>query len=61
MVGEIGGSLNKMTFDTVTHDQHPAYVENIIITLADDIDMSKLQFNNPDKTFNNKRTGCRHI
>ena len=49
MVGEIGGSQNKMIFDTVTHDQHPAYVENINITLADDIDMSKLQFNNPDK------------
>ena len=49
MVGEIGGSRNKMVFDTVTHDQHPAYVENINITLADDIDMSKLQFNNPDK------------
>ena len=40
MVGEIGGSQNKMIFDTVTHDQHPAYVENINITLADDIDMS---------------------
>ena len=49
MVGEIGGSQNKMIFDTVTHDQHPAYVENINITLAEDIDMSKLQFNNPDK------------
>ena len=44
MVGEIGGSQNKMIFDTVTHDQHPAYVENINITLAEDIDMSKLQF-----------------
>ena len=49
MVGEIGGSQNKMVFDTVTHDQHQAYVENINITLADDIDMTKLQFNNPDK------------
>ena len=49
MVGEIGGSMDKMVFDTVTHDMHQAYVENINITLADDIDTSKIKFNNPDK------------